>query len=392
MNPLSRCCSFFLLAVSTTIFSPAQAFNTIANFDATTGYAPRGSLIQRADGSFYGTAYEGTFRKSGSIYKVTPNGTLSLVHYFCSRTACADGGFPAAGLIVGLNGDYFGTTSLGGPDAAAGTVFDVTEGGTVFTLHSFAGTDGADSEAPMIVGADGNYYGTNANGGGNGFGSVFKMSPTGTLTTLHNFNGTDGSNPFGGLVQGTDGNFYGTTTDGGDFNDCSDGCGTVFKLTPSGVLTTLHMFNSADGFNPYDSLVQASNGNFYGTTFAGGTGTNCLNGCGTIFEITPSGTLTTLHNFNGTDGGNSFASLIQATDGNFYGTTSGNSVMTGAFAGTVFEITPAGVLTTVHDFDNSGGVDPEAALVQGTDGNLYGTTRLGGANFCASTSCGTVFK
>jgi uncharacterized repeat protein (TIGR03803 family) len=391
MNLLSRSCSLVLLALAATTLSPAQTFTAIANFNTTVGYEPMGSLVQRADGNFYGTAYQGSFRKSGSVYKVTPSGTLSLVHYFCSRTGCADGMEPVAGLIVGLNGDYYGTTTLGGPDAAAGTIFDVAENGTVFTLHSFDGTDGGDVSSPLIVGADGNYYGTTANFGG-GFGTVFKMDENGNLTTLHSFIGSDGANPFGGLVQGTDGNFYGTTTNGGDYTDCGDGCGTIFKMTPSGTLTTLHMFNGADGFNPYDSLVQASNGHFYGTTFGGGTGTNCIIGCGTVFEITPSGALSTLHNFNGTDGGNSFASLIQATDGNLYGTTNGNSVNTGAVVGTIFKMTLGGTLSTLYDFRNGGGEYPEGALVQGTDGNLYGTTTTGGSNFCGAIGCGTVFK
>lgn len=393
MNPLCRCVVLFLLAVGTTILLPAQTVTTIASLNGTVGYEPRGSLVQRADGNFYGTAYQGTFRKSGSVFEVTPSGTLTRMHYFCSRTGCADGTSPVAGLVVGLNGDYFGATSLGGTDTAAGVIFDISENGTVFTLHSFDGNDGGDVESPLIVGTDGNYYGTSANFGG-GFGTVFKMDENGNLTTLHSFNGTDGATPFGGLVQGTDGNFYGTTSNGGDFTDCSDGCGTVFKMTPSGTLTTLHMFNQADGFNPDVALVQASNGNFYGTTFAGGTGTNCFIGCGTVFEITPSGTLTTLHNFNGTNGGNPDAPLIEATDGNLYGTTNGNSVNTGAIVGSVFKMTLGGTLTTLFDFQNGDGQSPEGALVQGTDGNLYGTTTLGGANFCGagSVSCGTVFK
>lgn len=393
MNPLSGCktlCVLFLLAVGTTISLPAQTFTTIANLDGTRGQYANASLVQRADGNFYGTAYEGTFRKSGSVFEVTTSGKLTLTHYFCSRTGCADGGFPQGALVAGSNGDYYGTTSLGGANGD-GTVFDVTEGGTVFTLHTFDGTDGANPFAGVIEGADGNYYGTTVDAGA-GFGTVFKMTASGTLTTLHSFSGTDGAFPFGGLVQATNRNFYGTTSDGGDYTDCSDGCGTVFEITPGGTLTTLHMFNNADGFNPYDALVQGSNGNFYGTTFAGGTGTNCFIGCGTIFEITPSGTLTTLYNFNGTDGGNPLASLIQATDGNFYGTTSGNSVTTGAAVGTIFEITPGGTLTTLHNFEDGGGQNPVSALLQGTDGNFYGTTYNGGANPCSGAGCGTIFK
>ena len=210
-------------------------------------------------------------------------------------------------------------------------------------------------------------------------------APAQTFTTLHIFDGTDGEYPAAGLVQGTDGNFYGTTGYGGA-TTCTYGCGTIFKITPAGTLTTLHSFDYTDGEYPLGGgLVQATDGNFYGTTSEG------ANGYGTVFKITPTGTLTTLHSFHVTDGAYPEA-LVQATDGNFYGTTSfggtaGNCTPGGC--GTVFKITPGGTLTTLHNFANTTteGAVPGAGLVQATDGNFYGTTADGGAY-----ADGTVFS
>jgi uncharacterized repeat protein (TIGR03803 family) len=180
--------------------------------------------------------------------------------------------------------------------------------------------------------------------------------------TLYAFNSIDGAYP-NGLVQATDGNFYGTTSEGG-----YSGYGNVFKITPEGVLTTLHDFDFTDGAEP-NGLVQATDGNFYGTTSEGGaqSSANCLEGCGTVFKITPEGALTTLHKFDFTDGAFPSAALVQATDGNFYGTTGGGGVNR---YGTVFKITPEGALTTLHRFDGTDGAFPSAALVQATDGNF----------------------
>ena len=168
----------------------------------------------------------------------------------------------------------------------------------------------------MVQATDGNFYGADE-GGANGDGTVFKITPTGTLTTFHNFDGGDGVTP-NALVQASDGNFYGTTQLGANG-------GTFFKITPTGILTTLYSFCSqtdcTDGAVPEAAVVQASDGNFYGTTSDGGPNICGTFYCGTIFKITPSGTLTTLHSFDGTDGYDPYAALVQATNGMFYGTT-----------------------------------------------------------------------
>jgi uncharacterized repeat protein (TIGR03803 family) len=280
---------------------------------------------------------------------------------------------------------------------------------TLNTLHSFVGTDGSLPFDVLVQGSDGNLYGTTRDGGAHSSGAVFKITPDGALTTLYSFCSqslpsacADGAQPYAGLVQGTDGNFYGTTMGGGNYN-----VGTVFKITPDGALTTLHNFCSqsgcgTDGYGPIAGLIQATDGNFYGTTYTGG-GTN--NG-GTIFKITPSGAFTALYNFcsqaNCADGATSEAGLVQGTDGNLYGTTRFGGIgftIGGTGGGTVFKITLDGALTTLYSFcPQSGctdGSQPTGALVQGTDGNFYGTTWAGGANPPPPTTTntpGTIFK
>jgi uncharacterized repeat protein (TIGR03803 family) len=244
-------------------------------------------------------------------------------------------------------------------------------------LFAFNGTNGALPYGQIVQGSDSSFYGTTAGGGTNDFGTVFKITPSGTLTTLHSFVGSDGRLVYGGLVEGIDGNFYGTTIDGGTFSN-----GTVFVITPGGVLTTLYSFQgtsaSADGLHPLCSLVQGSDTNFYGTTNGGSTNR------GTVFRISPGGSISNLYTFSGPDGNNPAAGLVVGEDGNFYGTTSGGGTNNN---GTVFMITPSGALTTLHQFVGTDGFNPTAPLLLATDGNFYGTTQNGGAK-----NNGTVFR
>ncbi len=346
----------------------AQSFTVLHPFAS--GYqSPRG-LVRAGDGNFYGTTGQGGANGFGSVFKITPAGTLTTIFSFSG----SDGRNPYGTLIEGTDGSFYGTTISGGA-VDWGTVFRITSAGTLTTLHSFDGDDGASPFAGLLQGTDGNFYGTTASGGANIYGTVFKITPAGTLTTLHSFDGSDGSQPEAGLVQGTDGNFYGTTAFGGTWDK-----GTIFKITPAGVLTTLYSFAGSDGASPWVGLVLGTDGSFYGTTSSGGAWDK-----GTIFKITPAGVLTTLHSFNNSDGANPSGGLIQGTDGSFYGTTKYGGASYSA--GTVFKITPAGVLTTLHLFSWSDGANPEAGLVQGIDGSFYGTTNLGGAS-----DAGTVFK
>ena len=206
------------------------------------------------------------------------------------------------------------------------------------------------------------------------------MTPKGTLTALHKFDFSDGWDPQGAaLIQGNDGSFYGETAGGGSSSNCTDNCGTVFKVGPLGVFTVLHSFDGTDGYGPEGGLVQATDGNFYGTTSVGGAHSD-----GTVFRITPEGVLTTLHSFDGTDGSNPDGGLVQATDGSFYGTTYGGGANGD---GTIFKITPGGTLTTLHNFDGTDGAGSESGLLQATNGAFYGTTYAGGAS-----GDGTVFS
>jgi uncharacterized repeat protein (TIGR03803 family) len=381
-----RVCGIFLLWATTALALPAQTFTTLHSF-GTDGSLAVGGLVQATDGNFYGTTILGgqfcSAYGCGTVFKITPSGTLTTLHSF----DYTDGYESDAGLVQGTDGKFYGTTEYGGV-YSGGTVFKITASGTLTTLHNFcsqtACPDGLAPLAGLVQATDGNLYGTTSGGGANGnWGTVFKITPGGTLTTLHSFDGTDGYGLKAGLIQATDGNFYGTTEGGG-----ANGYGTVFKITAGGTLTTLHSFDGTDGTAPFAGLVQATDGNFYGTTEEGGA-----NRYGTVFKITPSGTLTTLHSFDETDGAYPLAGLVQGTDGNFYGTTEEGGANGD---GTVFKITPSGTLTTLHSFDLTDGGDPVAGLVQDTNGTFYGTTEEGGASSACNSEgfngCGTVFS
>ncbi len=278
-------------------------------------------------------------------------------------------------------------------------------------LHNFGDgsvtNDGTEPECALVQGADGNFYGTTAFSGSTFRGTAFKITPQGTETTLYNFSVYSGGfEPAAGLLLGSDGNFYGTAPFGGTGMTAK---GTVYMMTPQGVVTELHTFGDGsvtnDGNNPMAPLIQGSDGNFYGTTSQGGSTTvsgKPFSSKGTIFKMTSQGTETILHNFGdgsvANDGIGPVAALVQGSDGNFYGTTpyggSGSTVIGSPYSGdgTIFKMTPQGVVTILHNFDDGSvtndGCFPNCALVLGSDGNFYGTTKSGGG----SVGNGTVFK
>jgi len=353
----------------------AQTFTSLHSFDSNDGAHPYAAPIQGGDGNFYGTASAGGATGAGMAYRITPSGALLTLSFHGTN-----GDFPRAALDLATNGNFFGTTVMGGTNGGYGTIFKVSPNGALQTIYSFGDLDGASPEAALIQGTTGNFYGTTESGGSQcpgGCGTVFEITPGGVLTTLHTFDLTDGSGPYAALIQATDGNFYGTTAGGG-----AKEFGTVFKMTPSGTLTTLYSFSGQDGQFPAAGLVQGSDGNFYGTTAEGGLG------YGIVFKITPGGTLTILHNFNGQDGANPYATWIQGSDGNFYGTTTEGGTNGD---GVVFQMTPAGALTTLHNFDGADGTFPYG-LVQATDGSFYGTTYEGGTSNACLYGCGTVYN
>ena len=367
---LLRCWIFGAIAV----ISSAQTLTTLVSFDGVDGNAPTGPLVQGTDGSFYGTTYQGGTHDKGTVFKITPAGTLTTLYSFSGG---ADGNDPQGGLIQATDGNFYGVTYVGGA-YGLGTVFRITPAGTLTTLHSFGSQadDGYQAGASLTQAADGNFYGITSNGGMYNLGTVFKITPGGTLTTIYSFpGGAHGSYPFAPLVQAANGNFYGTNDSGG-----ASYFGTVFTITPGGALTTLYSFtNGADGGSPTAGLIRATDENLYGPTQQGGAQDD-----GTIFKITSSGTLTTLYSFTGADGSSPTGRLIQATDGNFYGIADLGGANND---GVIFKITPGGVFTILHTFSGADGSKPYFGLTQGADGNLYGTTSEGGAS-----NDGTVFE
>ena len=331
----------------------------------------------------------------GTVFKMTPAGALTTLYVFCPQSGCPDGAYPQASLAVGPDGNFYGTTVGGGSTGSAcgqqgcGTVFKITPSGTLTVLHQFCSApncaDGSNPVAGLVLASDGNFYGATF-GGGSGYGVLYKVAPNGTVSTFYNFcslqNCVDGESPYGSLIQAADGNLYGTTQNGGSTNQ-----GTVFKISSNGMLKTLHSFSGNDGSYPQAGLVQAIDGNFYGTTEVGGiVNDNCTpSGCGTIFKITPGGTLTTLHRFNGSDGSIIISGLTQATDGNLYGGTWWQGPN---HCGTLFDVTPGSIFNIVHNFNCYDGRSGSwERPVQSTDGNLYGTSADGG-----SSNLGTVFR
>lgn len=301
---------------------------------------------------------------------------FTVLHSFAG--GAADGSFPSAALVQASDGNFYGTTPSGGP-GNMGTVYRMTPSGAVTILHTFAGPEGLDPLAPLLVGPDGNFYGTTALGGPglfNGNGVVFRITPTGAYTVLHFFNGTDGKSPQAGLAPGKDGNFYGTTSAGG-----ASGAGTVFRITPAGTLTTLHSFSGPDGSMPLGKLVMPPDVNFYGTTSGGGA----ANG-GTVFRISMSGTFTLLHSFTFTpsDGNTPRGALALGRDLNLYGTLEFGGANS---AGAAFRISMSGQYTLLHSFSAPEGANPLAGLLLANDGKFYGTNSVGGAN-----NNGTIFS
>jgi uncharacterized repeat protein (TIGR03803 family) len=382
------------------------------------GYDPLAGLIEDNSGNLYGTTQfgggtscvDGSANGCGTVFKLAPNGTETVLHPFCSQTDCTDGQFPVAGLIMDGAGNLYGTTQFGGGtgcvDGSAsgcGTVFKLAADGTETVLHPFCSqtdcTDGQFPVAGLIMDGFGNLYGTTqfggstgcVNGSAHGCGIVFKLAPDGTETVLHSFTGgTDGQSPHAGLIEDRSGNVYGTTQFGGGtscVNGSANGCGTVFKLAPDGTETVLHSFcsqtNCADGQFPVAGLSMDGAGNLYGTTSYGGA-----NGDGTVFSINPTtGDESIVYSFCSkviygkcADGAGPVAGLIMDSAGNLYGTTWAG----GAYrAGTVFKIAPNGTETVLQSF----GANPGGGLIMDSAGHLYGTTYYGGKN-----NRGTVFE
>ena len=378
-------CVVCMFCAAAVIASPAQTLSTIYSFcsqsNCDDGSYPLGRLVQGTDGNFYGTTFSSGSGGWGTVYKLTPSGTLTVLHGLSGQS---DGAEPYAGVIQASDGNFYGVDTIGGgTPSGCGAIFKVAPNGTTTSVYAFKGYyhgDGCNPWPPLVQASDGNLYGTTYAGGTSNVGSVFRITPGGSLTILHSFTGqSDGSAPLAGLMQANDGNLYGEASSNGSY-----GFGTIFKVTTSGTLTTVYAFNDTDGNAPDGGLVQGSDGNFYGTTSGGGA-----HNYGTVFKMTPSGTLTTLYSFCSqagcADGSVPYGALVQGSDGNFYGTTyEGGTYIGDATFGTVFVITPSGSLTTLYKFCSQAncadGAYPYAGLIQATNGNFYGVTKQGGTN------------
>lgn len=415
-------CLFLLCGVNSSLAS-AQSFTTLVNFVGANGYLPDPSLIQGRDGNLYGATSSGgnlgcplgNGVGCGTIFMLAPSGALTSLYQFCHSTACTDGVIPGP-LILATDGSFYGATSYGGGDIyttsfgqkfclaselpGCGTVFSLSQSGVLSTIERFDNEDGQQSSLPFVESVDGQLYGTAFYGGaGNcydgaayGCGAIYKLTHAGVLL-LHSFCQTpqggycyDGFYPSAGVIQATDGSFYGTATDGGG---PTGGLGTIFRVNSNGKLTTLYTFcGCGDGSSPV-GLIQATDGNFYGLTSFGG-----VRDVGTVFKITPGGELTTLYSFCSqpqcTDGSRPGGQLVEGTDGNLYGATRDGGDVSQCSpdgCGTLFKISLSGQLTTLHAFEQADGSFPTGGLLQSTDGDFYGTSSGGGSN-----SDGTVFR
>jgi uncharacterized repeat protein (TIGR03803 family) len=380
--------TYAFLALSSALAS-AQTFTKLVDFTNLNGADPfHTSLIQGLDGNLYGTtAYGGRFScppngGCGTVFSLTEDGKIIRNFSFNG----IDGAYPFGGLIQTSNGALFGTTSSGGLSAAGGSVFEFTPSGKLVTIHSFCSqascSDGDSPSASLLHARDGNLYGTTCQGGAFNNGTVYKISPAGVFSSIHSFSGLDdGSCPYGPLMQGANGQIYGTASGGG-----SNQYGTVFTVAAAGSVKILYVFAGPpfDGAYPDGGLVQSSDGSLYGTTLLGGSCPAAPQaGCGTIFKISASGMFRLIYSFcvNGNpcyDGQGPADGLTLGSDGNLYGTTAfGGGV---ANAGTIFSITPDGTLTTLHAVISpvQEGKFPFTTLVQATNGKFYGTMEEGG--------------
>jgi uncharacterized repeat protein (TIGR03803 family) len=369
-----------LASASTPALAQYSLLYSFGRNSGTDAANPLGPIAQGEDGSLYSTALNGGANDWGAIFKVSTAGKEKVLYSFCSLAECADGDAPSAGLTLRPDGHFHGAVGFSAGFTGPGNIFDVSETGTLTTLYTLSNSANGATPLSPILGPDGQFYGVASSGGNaNNCGTVYRLISN-VYTVIHTFDGTHGCSP-AGLVLGTDGSFYGTTTSGGTAK-----AGVVFKLTyvagKSNVFTVLTNLTSTYG-PPVGSLVEGNDGDFYGVT----TGNQAQEGMfGSVFQVTPAGVLTTLHALNGsTDGAYPAAGLAFGSDGNFYGTTQVGG------GGTLFQVTPAGGFSVLFNFDTAEGNDGYVPtnLVQHTNGLFYGVTTSGGSRSGIGTyNCG----
>jgi uncharacterized repeat protein (TIGR03803 family) len=364
--PLRSTLALLIVGCSFAAGTHGQTVTNLAVFNGSDGNYPMGPLTQATDGNFYGMTQYGGAYSAGNVFQLTPDGKLSNLYSFCSQANCADGWDPQYGPILGADGDLYGATFLGGV-GDGGTIYKLTLGGKLTTLYTFCTVSCEGGAAPngIIQGSNGNFYGTTRGGGHFGWGTIFEISSTGEFTLLYTFCSlkgcADGREPEFPLIQASDGNFYGATPFGG-----STGTGVFYEITPAGAYQVLYNFDAQP-----NTIIENASGNFVGTT----QGSGLL--YGVVFEITANNQYSVLHTFDGTDGAYPVGGLTLANDGNFYGMTYGGGATD---LGTIFLITQTGELRSLHNFCDprcNTGQGPVSSFFQGTDGTLYGTTTCG---------------
>lgn len=379
-----------LLSVGTPRRAQAQSLTVLHAFTdtSTDGGHPQANLIRDTSGNLYGTTSAGgEYNGDGTVFKLDPSGTLTILHSFGDPNVTNDGTTPVAGLVLDASSGFlYGTTQKGG-GSYDGTVFKVdTSGNNYSVLHRFTGglTDGANPEAGLFLDSSNHLlYGTTRFGGSNSDGTVFKIdTSSGNYSVFYSFTGglSNGANPKAGLVMDSSGNLYGTTFYGGAYY-----MGTVFKLDSTGGFTLVHSFRGYpnDGAYPQAGLVIDSSNYLYGTTAAGGA-----YGQGNAFKVdTSGGNYSVLRDFSISDGANPKAALVLDSSGNLYGTTyNGGS----SGVGTAFKMDTSGSnFAVLANLSFSQGANPQASLLIDPSGNIYGTTPSGGSDVC---NCGTVFE
>jgi uncharacterized repeat protein (TIGR03803 family) len=339
------------------------------------GAQPWAAPMMDSAGDLYGTTLAGGSDNSGTIFKLAPDGTETVLFNFCRE--CSGGELPHAGLIVDKAGNLYGAATYGGINGGLGVVFKLASDGTETVLHAFAGgsADGNYPYGGVLMDKSGNLFGTTAAGGPDNAGMVYRLAPDGTETVLHFFanSGGDGDGPMGALVADRHGDLYGTTPTGG-----SADLGVIFKVTPDGKESILHSFAGApnDGGEPATGLIIDGAGNLYGSTWSGGT-----NNMGSVFRLAPDGTETLLHSLAGppNEGRGAVGGVVMDKSGNLYGAT----FTGGAYgAGTIYRVASDGALTTLNSFcpkqDCRSGGWPVAGPVLGKNGALFGVTEADG--------------
>jgi uncharacterized repeat protein (TIGR03803 family) len=352
--------------------SLAQTVRVLYNFDGTVGSNPANiSLMQGQDGQLYGTTVFGGTYGLGAIFKINPAGHVTALHSF-NRT---DGTYPGIGLTSVSDGNFYGTAQQGGT-TDYGVLFKMTPTGSLTVLHNFSnnGTDGIFPVSPPILASDGNLYGTTEFGGANNAGTVYKFTPGGVFTIIYNYSFTEGAGADFSPTQGGDGSLYVVAAGGGN------NCGSVIKISTAGVLSDTYLFDCrAGGGGPQGSLLQGSDGNFYGSTFNGGAYS-----LGVLFKLSANFDYTVLNSFGATatDGTQPSGGVIQATDGDFYGVTFRGGTFND---GTIYDYSLGGIYTSLLSWDVN--LDTEGQFVQHTNGVLYGVSYEGGTH-----NLGTVYS